>query len=211
MSPRWRELWDDLRGRGSRQLRGPLGAQMQAGVRIADVLLDAIAGRGLAGLDVDRIEAIEEEADHQRDEVLLRLSRLLSTPIDREDLFRLSRSLDDVVDNLRDFAIEVERYGVHDETLFTAPLEALRTGCRSLARALEKLDVDPETLAATARAAKHDNATRDAFHEQMERLLAGELTMDTLRDRELLRRLDVAGLRLGEAADILAGGALKRR
>lgn len=211
MSPRWRELWDDLRGRGSLQLRGPLGAQMQAGVRVADALLDAIAEGRLADVDVGRIQGIEQEADDQRDEVLLRLSRLLSTPIDREDLFRLSRSIDDVVDNLRDFAVEVARYGVHDETLFTAPLEALRTGCESLAGALEQLDVDPESLAALARAAKHDNVTRDAYHEQMQRLLSGDLDMHTLRDRELLRRLDVAGLRLGEAADTLAGGALKRR
>ena len=211
MKVRWRELWDDLRGRGSRQLRGPLRAQMQAGVRIADTLLDAIADGRLAEVDVHRIQQIEEEADAQRDEVLVRLSRLLSTPIDREDLFRLSRSIDDVVDNLRDFAIEVAGYGVHDESLFTAPLQALRTGCESLAAALDELDAAPESLAAMARDAKHDNATRDAFHEQMQRLLSGDLTMHTLRDRELLRRLDVAGLRLGEAADTLAGGALKRR
>jgi hypothetical protein len=37
-----------------------------------------------------------------------------------------------------------------------------------------------------------------------------EVTMRTLRQRELLRRLDIAGIRLGEAADALTSGALKR-
>lgn len=208
---RWRELWDDLRGRGSRQLREPLVAQMQAGVDIADRLLAAIAEGSLATIDVDAVQAIEERADAARDEFLLRLSRLLTTPIDREDLFRLSRSVDDVVDNLRDFAREVAQYGVHDESLFSGPVGALRTGCTSLGGALAQLDTDPEKLAVLAREAKHDNATRRAYHEQMARLLSGDLDMHTLRDRELLRRLDVAGLRLGEAADVLAGGALKRR
>jgi hypothetical protein len=46
----------------------------------------------------------------------------------------------------------------------------------------------------------------------MARLLAddGPVTAATLRRRELLRRVDVIGLRLGEAANALADGAVKR-
>lgn len=36
-----------------------------------------------------------------------------------------------------------------------------------------------------------------------------EVTPQMLKRRELLRRLDVVGLRLGEAADALADGAVK--
>ena len=35
--------------------------------------------------------------------------------------------------------------------------------------------------------------------------------MDVLKCRELLRRLDVVGLRLNEAADVLADAAVKHR
>ncbi len=70
---------------------------------------------------------------------------------------------------------------------------------------------DVGALAGAARDAKHENRTRSAYHEEMARLLGGELTMRAIGDRELLRRLDVAGLRLGEAADALASGGLKRR
>ncbi len=41
-------------------------------------------------------------------------------------------------------------------------------------------------------------------------LLVGEVDVQMLRQRELLRRLDVVGLRFGEAADALADGSLKR-
>jgi hypothetical protein len=44
----------------------------------------------------------------------------------------------------------------------------------------------------------------------MARVLRGDIDANTMRERELLRRLDVVGLRLGEAADALADGALKR-
>jgi predicted nucleic acid-binding protein len=38
----------------------------------------------------------------------------------------------------------------------------------------------------------------------------GELRMGVLKEREALRRLDVVGLRLGEAADALSDAAMKQ-
>lgn len=207
---RWRELWDDLTGRNVGRFVEPLRRQAAAAVAVADLLLDAAGEGTLASIDVDRIEAMEEDADVALDEVLTTVSRSLSTPIDREDLFRLSRSLDDVVDNLRDFAVEAHRYGVGQPKRFVAPLRALRVGCEALDGALKLLAGDASALAEAARDAKHANKARDAFHDGMAELVAGDLSMDAIRDRELLRRLDVTGLRLGEAADMLASGALKR-
>ena len=51
----------------------------------------------------ERIAEIEQRGDAMRAELVTRLSGVLVAPIDREDLFRLSRSIDDVLDNLRDF------------------------------------------------------------------------------------------------------------
>lgn len=208
---RWRELWDDLLGRGHAVLRESLRLQLTACLAIADLLLEAIEDHSLPDVDLERVRQLEEEANEALKDVFDRLSRTLSTPIDREDLFRLSRSLDDVVDNLRDFAVEAVSYRVADQTRFVVPLQALRTGCEGMSKAVDRLNDDAQELADAARYAKHENTARDAFHDQMAKLLAEDLTMATIRDRELLRRLDVAGLRLGEAADILASGALKRR
>jgi uncharacterized protein len=206
---RWRELRDDLLGRSDR-IAEPLQLQLAPGIRMLDALLQAVAEEHLDTLDVGRIQELEDEADDALDRVLALLGRTLSTPIDREDLFRLSRSLDDVVDNVRDFAVEATTYGVSRQQRFVRPLEALRVGCDALLRAVEQLPRDVDGLADAARKAKHANDTRDAYHEEMARLLSEELSMSVIRDRELLRRLDVAGLRLGEAADALASGALKR-
>ena len=207
---RWRELWEDLTGRNVDRFGTPLRRQASTAVEITDLLRTAAEDGSLASVDLARVDGLEEEADVALDEVLNMAARSLSTPMDREDLFRLSRSLDDVVDNLRDFAVEVHRYGVGDPHRFVAPLEALRKGCRALDGALALLSEDAEQMAAAARDAKHANGSRDAYHDEMAKLLAAELSMDLVRDRELLRRLDVTGLRLGEAADALASGALKR-
>lgn len=98
-----------------------------------------------------------------------------------------------------------------------AAMVAARLGCRAFARSSWYL---PSPVpwrwcrccsARPARAAKKANDARAAFHDEMGALLAGdEVTTQTLRHRELLRRLDVTGLRLASAADALISGALKR-
>lgn len=154
---------------------------------------------------------LEQRGDDVRTELLRELARALTTPIDGADLYLLSGSLDDVLDNLRDFAIEMDAYGAEPDERFVAPLDALREGLEALGEAIGQLQDEVTAVAGPARAAKKANDARAAFHEGMGELLrGGEVTMHTLRDRELLRRLDVAGLRLGTAADALISGALKR-
>ena len=51
---------------------------------------------------------------------------------------------------------------------------------------------------------------RRLYQQKLAELLNEPLDNETLKRRELLRRLDVVGLRLGEAADALADGVLKR-
>ncbi len=57
---------------------------------------------------------------------------------------------------------------------------------------------------------KASNAIRRRYQEGVAALLIGTVDATMLKRRELLRRLDVVGLRLGEAADALADGAVKR-
>jgi hypothetical protein len=59
-------------------------------------------------------------------------------------------------------------------------------------------------------AKKAGNKIRRLYERAVAELLQQELSMEVLRQRELLRRLDIVALRLGEAADALADGALKR-
>src|SRR5690625_4357254 len=60
----------------------------------------------------DAVGDIEHQGDDSRAALISELSRALTTPIDREDLFRLSSSIDDILDNLRDFVREHDLFGV---------------------------------------------------------------------------------------------------
>lgn len=186
--------------------------QVDIAVSAAQTLADAQYRRRLSGEVRDELVALERDGDDVRTAVLRELAHALTTPIDREDLFRLSGSLDDVLDNLCDFAVEADLYGADPHERFVAPLTALAQGLEELGDAISELAGDATDVPGAARAAKKANDARAAFHQEMAALLHDDdVTVQMLRHRELLRRLDVTGLRLATAADALISGALKRR
>jgi uncharacterized protein Yka (UPF0111/DUF47 family) len=154
---------------------------------------------------------VEHEGDEGRSRLVAELTRALTTPIDREDLFRLSRSVDDVLDNLRDFIRAAHLFGVSGPEHLLRLIEAIIEGVSQMRPAVLAMAHSPAAATEAALGAKKaGNQIRRYYDEEVARLLEGELTADMLRRRELLRRLDVVGLRLGEAADALADGAMKR-
>ncbi len=208
---RLRRFVRDLTGRNDGVLIGHLVDQL-------DATLDGVAWvRSLAAGEVDTARAreqlgsIETTGDEARRALIVELSRTLSAPMDREDLFRLSRSVDDVLDNLRDLAREFDLYRIAAEPLLDDALASIEAGVRGLHDAVDALLEAPDRAARLAADAKKTDV-RASYQHAMAALLGTEdaVTSVTLRRRELLRRVDVTGLRLAEAADALADGAIKR-
>jgi len=139
------------------------------------------------------------------------LRRRSATPVDREDLFRLSRSIDDVLDNLRDFSRELELYRPPDVRSFLPLLHVIGGALDALHDSVRSLADGPDAIVDAARRSDHAaSAVRREFELAIARALDRASDEGALRERELLRRLDVVGLRLGEAADALGDGGLKR-
>ncbi len=211
MSGRARRLWRDLLGRSDGLFVELLLRQTSIAADAARMLVEAQRERRSTSRVREQLVDLELRGDDVRSDLMTELSHALTMPIDREDMYRLSGSLDDVLDNLCDFAVELDVYGADPSDRFIAPLAALAEGLDELGNAIGRLEEDVGLVAGPARAAKKANDARDAFHREMGGLLSGgDVTMATLRERELLRRLDVAGLRLAAAADALISGALKR-
>lgn len=208
---RLRRLLDDLAGRAHRRVVGILLAQIDSaldGVEVAAMVTD---GRIAAGVGRARMSEVEHAGDAYRAELVTELVAALTTPVDREDLFRVSRSVDDVLDTLRDYVRETDLYRVRLGAMATGALAEIAEGLRDLRRAVDRLTARPGDVAEAALAAhKHAGAVRHFYGVQLARLLDGELTGEMLKCRELLRRLDVVGLRLGECADALSDAMLKR-
>jgi hypothetical protein len=201
----------DFSGRSTDDLIGLLGDQLSCTERGARLVL-SMAGGSITAEDAHRcMREVEHDGDQARAGLVATLGRVLTMPIDAEDMFRLSRSIDDVLDNLRDFVREVDLYRPRGLGFALPVAQTLVEGVECLRPALEQLD-DPRGKArqATLVTRKAAGQVRRLYQQQLAELLNEPLGNETLKRRELLRRLDVVGLRLGEAADALADGALKR-
>lgn len=206
-----RRMLADLTGRSQRLAVEALIDQLAAtleGVRIA--------ARMTAGeLTPERARAGMVDAEHAGDALRVRLvseiSSALTTPIDREDLYRLSRSVDDVLDNVRDFVRETDLYRATPDPADTEAVLAVAEGLVHLREALDHLIPSPGKVIGSVLAARKSAArVRQHYQNSVAALFSAELSNEMLKRRELLRRLDIVGLRLAECAATLSDAMQKR-
>lgn len=203
--------WDDLRGRSARRVVDLVRGQIAVARSGAVLALATAAGETGRPEARARMAEVEHEGDAARAELVDTLRRVLATPIDREDLFRLSRSIDDVLDHLRDYVRETDLFGPGDLGFAAEPLRAVIDGLDELDGAVLKMLDDPGSVTVAVLATRKScNRIRQLCQARLAELFSGPLRMETLRERELLARLDAVGRRLGEAADALADAMLKR-
>ncbi len=209
---RFTRLVRDLSGANADAFRGYLLGALDATIEGSVLVRRLVAGETMTIEASELMRGIEHRGDAYRESLIVELQTALVTPIDREDLFRLSRAIDDILDNLRDFVREWSLFGMDRSPAIAPMAEAVTEAVVDLRAAVEALVADPRSITARAIAAKKStNAIRRAFDHQLAAVLTDEqVTARMLRERELLRRLDVVGLRLGAAADTLSDAAVKR-
>ena len=201
----------DLRGGAGADLAAELLAQIDAAIEGAVVVRRTVAGEIPAVEASELIRRIEHDGDHHRRDLVRALRTTLVTPIDREDLFRVSRSIDDILDNQRDFVREWELFEMTRSPVILPVAEAIAVALGALRVATEAIVEDPkEIVTRTGVAKKAGNGIRRAYEVALATLYREPLTIETLKVRDLLRRLDIVGLRFGTAADTMSDAAVKR-
>jgi uncharacterized protein len=200
------------RGGAATPLVSILEGQLAETIAAVGVARAVAAGTVVPSAAHDEMAEIEQRGDTLRNDLVVKLAGVQVAPLDREDLFRLSRSIDEVLDNLRDFVREWDLYGIAPTDTYLGLLDATGMGVVDLRSAVHTLDRDAKDTGQAALVCKKSaNEIRRLYDEELGALFRGELTMEVLKVRELLRRLDVVGLRLNEAADVLSDAAVKRR
>ncbi|MFC4009221.1 DUF47 domain-containing protein [Nonomuraea purpurea] len=208
---RLRRIRDLMTGRMDSALTEALLGQLQATKEGAWLAMAMIGGEvGRTGAH-EQMRSIEHLGDEERARLIEELKNALVTPIDREDLFRLSRSIDDVLDSLRDFVRESHLYRVPDQIRFTPMLDQVIVGIEALENAVCDLATRPSVVVHDAlEARKAGGAIRRMYQYEISRIFSGEVTAEALKERELVRRLEIVGMSIGEAADAITDGAMKR-
>ncbi len=200
-----------LTGRSNQRFVDQLVAQLDAGIAGAVLTRRTVAGEVGRATAYEEMRTIEHAGDAARGTLVVELETALVTPIDREDLFRLSRALDDILDNLRDFLRLWDLFEMDRDIVIEPVLDAICDALVELRAAVASMMESPELITRRALAAKKSgNAVRRAHDMQLAVLYRAPLSVDTLMVRDLLRRLDVVGLRFATAANTLSDAAIKR-
>jgi uncharacterized protein len=202
-------LLQDLSGRTDKVLAALVVAQLTAAAEGVRIALSATDGTATPAAARARMVEVEHDGDACRAALVARLRDSITSPIDREDLFRLSRSVDDVLDTLRDFVRELDLFDVVPKSTYTPLLHALAVSVDGLGEAVALLPTAPRDAVDRALQAKKPGV-RGTYQLAVAGLLAEPLTAPTLKATLLLGRLDCAGIHLCAAADALADGVVKR-
>ncbi|MCC7162524.1 MAG: DUF47 family protein [Anaerolineae bacterium] len=164
--------------------------------------------------DARRVEQIEKEADELRRILIDDLNRAFVTPIDREDLFALSRTIDDVLDYAYSTVDEVQLFELEPTELMQKMVGILREAAEELHLGVTQLRDRPQVaLQHATRAKKLENRAEGLYREALAELFQQPKTLDDimvmLKRREVYRHLSNAADRGDEAANIISDIVVK--
>jgi hypothetical protein len=156
------------------------------------------------------VRNIEREADELRRILIQELDQTFITPIDREDIFDLSRAIDDVVDYANTTVDEMEIYEVKGDHHIKEMVNILRKATRELYDAVKILKDYPKIASEHAVKTKaYENQMEKAYHIALADLFKGTDTVYMLKMREIYRHLSNAADRGDEAANIISSIVMK--
>jgi uncharacterized protein len=158
-----------------------------------------------------QIKQVETECDGLTHNIILRLNSSFITPIDREDIHQLAKSLDDVMDAIDAAASVMRRYRI----------SALRYGARELASltwqatmqvkvAVEALERRKGVHELAVEVNRLENAADDVHDEALRRLFEEEKdALTVIKWKEMLDLLEEATDRCEDCANVLEGVVVK--
>ena len=185
----------------------------QAALTVAglDALKAFMEGQEGAGAELTKKE---KEADEVRRILIYELNKTFITPFDREDIFALSRAIDDVLDYAYSTLSEMEILKVKPTQYMVRIASLLRDASFELLQAVDRLGDHPGVASEHAQRAKAlENKIEDVYREALADLFHGaedtKHIMKMLKQREVYRHLSNAADRGDEAANVIADIVVK--
>jgi hypothetical protein len=154
------------------------------------------------------VRQAEKEGDEIRRILIDDLNRTFVTPIDREDIFALSRAIDDVMDYAYTTVEEMEVLDVEPNDYLRRMVSLLQDAAEEIHLAMLRLKENPGVAAEHATRAKAlENRVERVYREAVADLFSGpedvHHVMEMLKLRELYRHLSNCADRGDEAANVI--------
>jgi predicted phosphate transport protein (TIGR00153 family) len=162
----------------------------------------------------DRLTRCERDADEARRILIDELNKTFVTPFDREDIFALSRTIDDVLDYAYSTVSEMEILNVEPTPFMQRMASLLRDAAYELSSAANRLGEHPAVASEHAQRAKAiENRVEDVYREALADLFSGvediKHVVNMMKLREVYRHLSNASDRGDEAANVIGDIVVK--
>lgn len=163
---------------------------------------------------VDKIIEFENRGDSLTHETIQVLNRTFVTPLDREDIFRLAESLDDVLDQIEDAASRLLLFDIAKPTQYSVELaHVIMQSCRQIHKAIPFLrhpkelpTLQDNLLEIHTLENRADTIKKFAIRELFQH---PEDVISLLKWREIYEHLEAATDKCEDVADVLQGLLVK--
>ena len=164
-----------------------LAAQVEVTVRGIDAFAAWGGGEVAAG---ETVRAAEHEADERKRDLVAAVRASFTTPLEPEDLFDLSRGLDDVLNGAKNAVREAEALAMAPDAAMARMCDEVAEGVRHLGAVLQALGEDPGTADTEAAAAiKAQRNLERTYRAAMSQVIEQDDLREILARQELYRRL----------------------
>jgi uncharacterized protein len=162
----------------------------------------------------ERVSHIESEADEVRRILIDELNRTFVTPFDREDIFALSLTIDDILDYAESTVDEMVMLNVAPNPFLERMVSLLTDAATEINRGVLRLIDHPNVANDHAvRAKALENRVEQVYREAIADLFCEpenlEGVMDILKLREIYRHLSNAADRGDQAANVIGDIVVK--
>ncbi|MGA7194287.1 MAG: DUF47 family protein [Anaerolineales bacterium] len=163
----------------------------------------------------EQLSLKEKEADEVRRILIDELNHTFITPFDREDIFTLSRTIDDVLDYAHSTVDEMEILKVKPTKYIQRIAALLKDAAYEIQQGVLRLENHPGVATEHSQRAKAlENRVEQVYREAIAELFSGpeniEHVVGMLKMREVYRHLSNAADRGDEAANVIADIVVKR-
>ncbi len=178
----------------------------------AEALFDLIAEYQDTAAKARRLRELEHEGDEITHEILKRLNTVFITPIDHDDIHRLTTRMDDVLDHMEAAA---DLFVLHK---IDAPLPDMKAQADVLVRATQRVTEALQVLPKYDQLGPHavevnrlENEGDRLYRQAVADLFGGNhRAMDVLKRKDIIDELESAIDRVEDVSDILEAIALKQ-
>ncbi|HAM35018.1 MAG TPA: DUF47 domain-containing protein [Elusimicrobia bacterium] len=157
-----------------------------------------------------KVMLLEEEADEMRRLLIEELNLSFVTPFDREDIYALSRAIDDMIDYAKSTVEEMTLFEAKSNDHLRRMAEGLCEAGKEIAAAIPLIMTHPNVCQQhIIRAKKAENFVEHRYREALAELFKNPDVVEILKLRELYRHMSNAADRGDEAADIIGDIVVK--